>query len=445
MKTIRNGKRVARGRFTKISVLVLAATAAGACDSLLQVELPGNLTEDGLLIPDMANTMVVSAIADFECSYSDFSVSIGGLEDAYWESTGWFTRAWSEYRITSTSGNCGQSNTNAGFATSFQKARFQAEQAYSSISGFEESVADQERLLATAALYAGLVYTVFGEHWCENTVDVGPLMTPSQLLAGGEEWLGTAIGHISGDFDITAVTSSARQLAYLARARNRLSQGNLAGAAADAAQVTDPNFIAWVTRDNSVRKRWNQVYHMLNENKYGTITPPVMVDGVEVAPGFRNLTIAADGTQTVDDGMPDPRVPVENTGQVGQDGVTPHWVQTKYRDQGYDIPLADWAEAQLILAEAEFQGGDAASALGRINALRDRHGLPHASTVDMDVIVEERRREMFLEGRHHADKLRYGLWFPRGQNFNHKGVAYGPTTCLPIDETELELNPNTSG
>ena len=52
---------------------------------------------------------------------------------------------------------------------------------------------------------------------------------------------------------------------------------------------------------------------------------------------------------------------------------------------------------------------------------------------------------MFLEGRHHADKLRYGLWFPRGQNFNHKGVAYGPTTCLPIDETELELNPNTSG
>ena len=170
-----------------------------------------------------------------------------------------------------------------------------------------------------------------------------------------------------------------------------------------------------------------------------------MVDGVEVAPGFRNLTIAADGSQTVDDGMPDPRVPVVNTGQVGQDGVTPHWVQTKYRDQGYDIPLGDWAEAQLILAEAEVMSGDAASALSRINALRDRHGLPHASSVDMGVIVEERRREMFLEGRHHADKLRYGLWFPRGQNFNHKGVAYGPTTCLPIDETELELNPNTSG
>ena len=44
------------------------------------------------------------------------------------------------------------------------------------------------------------------------------------------------------------------------------------------------------------------------------------------------------------DYFPSPRVPVENTGQIGQDGVTPHWVQLKYASQNADIPFAKWTE-----------------------------------------------------------------------------------------------------
>lgn len=213
--------------------------------------------------------------------------------------------------------------------------------------------------------------------------------------------------------------------------------GDMDGARTDALTI-QPDFQAWITRDAGTRKRWNQVYQHHTVNKYSTVAPAISFEGQQVSPGYRNLTIAENGDQTIGDGVPDPRVPVENTGGLGQDGVTPHWIQTKYTYHGDPIPMARWAEAQLILAEIE--GG--AGAVDRINALRDVHGLPHVRSVDLDVIVEERRREFFYEGRFHADKLRQGLWFPEGQGFNHKNIAYGPTTCLPLSDQERQLNPN---
>jgi hypothetical protein len=57
-------------------------------------------------------------------------------------------------------------------------------------------------------------------------------------------------------------------------------------------------------------------------------------------------------------------------------------------------------------------------------------------------MIEERRREFFFEGRFHADKLRYGLWFPRGRGKDHKGIQYGFTTCHLMPESEYELNQN---
>ena len=432
-----------------LSTLAVTALALAGCDGILDVELPGQLTEDDLLRPDMAPMMVNSAVADYECAFSEFVAAIGGLEDTYWESTGWFTRAWAEYQVQATTAAvntlaCGTSDTSAGFFQNFQASRFQAEQAYNAIQGFEAEVPDRERLLATAAVYAGLNYQLFGEHWCEMTADVGPVLTPQQTLGVGEEWFDRAVNHLStsGDFS-TATTPSMLQLAHLGRARVRFSMGDHQGAAQDAAQV-EPGFVAWVTRDGAVRPRWNQVYQHHTRNQYSTVADTVRHNGEVVSTGYRHATIDEAGNTTHGDGVPDPRVPVENTGGTGQDGVTPHWIQTKYTGHSSDIPMARWAEAQLILAEIE--GGQ--QAVDRINALRDVHGLPHFSSSDPQEIqaqiIEERRREFFYEGRFHADKLRYDLWFPLGEGFNHKGVAYGTTTCLPLANEERVNNPNVS-
>lgn len=456
----RHTKGILQGPARWVPILGLAFLVgfATGCDNLLEVELPGAVTEDDLLTPELAETAVLSAMADFECAYAEFAISLGGLEDAFWESTGWFTRAWSEYRVDRTTGavntqECGVSDVAAGFYVNFQAARFQAEQAYAFLQDMGSTTDETEQLLAQAALTAGFTYDVFGESWCSMAVNLGPEMTPAQTLDSAEAWFGRALSHIgtTGDFE-TANTTSVEDMAYLGRARVRYALGDDSGAATDAAQVDD-GFTAVVTRGSSDRKRWNQVYQHLTVSKYGTVPPQVDFEGSLVAfTGYRDLTIAADGRAVNADGSPvmgtgtpDPRVPVENTGQLGQDGVTPHWIQTKYTSYDDPIVFARWEEAQLILAELE--GGQ--SAIDRVNAIRAAHSLPAVTYLSAgdtagirDMILEERRRTFFYEGRWHSDKLRNSLFFPEGLGFNHKGVAYGEATCLELSERERESNPN---
>jgi hypothetical protein len=264
------------------------------------------------------------------------------------------------------------------------------------------------------------------------------------------------------------ITESMEQLAHLIRARVRLDLGTkyaaageragyLQGAAADA-QMIEPDFAAYVTRDGAPDSRKNTFYWNHSVNTHGAIAGP-QPDRVNVGQlipftGYRNLRIDAQGRAVVDGypvvgtGTPDPRVPVEIlTGHFGNDSQTQMYLQLKYVGYGDDIPLARWAEAQLILAEIE--GGQ--SAVNRINALRDVHDLPHFSSSSpseiRDAIIEERRREFFLEGRFWNDKLRHDLWFPRGVGLavpERRGV-YGRATCMVMPESEYQNNPNLRG
>jgi starch-binding outer membrane protein, SusD/RagB family len=324
-----------------------------------------------------------------------------------------------------------------------------AETAHREITGWAGQIGNSDRLLATAATYAGLTYQVFGETYCELTVDVGPLMQPNEVLARSEEWFTTALNHM-GTMDYAIVsTSSLRQLALLGRARARLARGDLQGAAEDARQI-QPDFVAYVTRDASVRPRWNHTYRTLNVQGYSAVADVVQWQGQPVPfTGYRNLSIDAQGRSTIggrpvmNDGVPDPRVPVQFMNEFLQDGVTDNFAQRKYLSTAHDIPLARWAEAQLILAEVE--GG--AAAVARINAIRDANHLPRyqgptdAASI-RDLIIEERRREFFLEGRFLAEKLRQDLWFPRGVGANHKAVTYGNATCFMMPLSEYQNNPN---
>lgn len=431
------------GRRRAMAATLLAAVAVGACGDVLEVELPGDMTEGDLLQPQSAAMIVNSAIADFECSYSMFTVLTAAMEDTWWRATGYWG-GWAEYRTTRPgTAECATDDTNTGWATGFQKARFLAETAHSRISEWGSEVPNADRLLATAATYAGLTYQVFGETYCELTVDVGPLMQSDDVLGRAEQWFTTALGHIGGGDHEIVSTSSLKQLALLGRARVRLALGDLAGAAQDASQI-QPGFVAYATRDNSVRPRWNHVYRQLNVSLYSAVAGVVTWQGQPVPfTGYRDLTIAPDGRPTTGAGVTDPRVPVQYMNEFLQDGVTDNYAQLKYTSTADDIPIARWAEAQLILAEVE--GGE--QAVSRINALRDVHGLPRysgptdAETI-RDLIIEERRREFFFEGRFLAEKLRRDLWFPRGVGANHKAVTYGNATCFMMPLSEYQNNPN---
>jgi len=104
------------------------------------------------------------------------------------------------------------------------------------------------------------------------------------------------------------------------------------------------------------------------------------------------------------------------------------------------IAIGSWKEARLITAE--IAGGQ--TAVSAINTLRTAAGLPLFSSTDPTVIaaqvLEERRRELFLDGHRLNDMLRLNLPFDTGVTF--KGVPYGATTCLPLPDAERLANPN---
>ena len=399
--------------------LVVSTGGLAACKGILSVDLPTRVSAGVLDDPSFAPTMVQGAIADFECAYTNYAGATGLLTDEMIESTGfiaWFS--WDLRRIPSSNSSLGSNTcTGAGYGvyTPLQTARFSASDAYKRIKGFPDAaVPNKTSLLATAAAYEGYALTLLGEGFCQMAIDGGPLMTPAQTLALAETRFTDAM-----QLSATASNSQILNLATLGRARVRLDQGNKTGADADA-KLIPQGFVLNATFDAAAERHRNRVYVDNFVNLYTSVDPR-----------FRSLTFG---------GVADPRVPTKNAGRLGNDGVTPLWQQLRYTTETSPMPIANWNEAQLIIAEAE--GGQAA--VDAINRLHTAAGLPAFSSTDdaatMAQVYEERRRELFLTGHRIADMLRLNIPFDTGTDA--KGQPFGTTTCLPLPDVETLNNPN---
>jgi hypothetical protein len=114
-----------------------------------------------------------------------------------------------------------------------------------------------------------------------------------------------------------------------------------------------------------------------------------------------------------------------------------------YNDQIY-LRIAD---TYLLLAEAQFLGGDAGAAAITINILRNRANATPITAVDIDIdfILDERSRELFSEEHRRYTLLRTGKWFERTQLHNKLG---GPNITerdklFPIPQTVIDANLTT--
>jgi hypothetical protein len=151
-----------------------------------------------------------------------------------------------------------------------------------------------------------------------------------------------------------------------------------------------------------------------------------------VSSSYLNLTVG---------GVADPRVRVrDGGGATGFDRLTPIWYQLKYGSRAAPMPFATGREARLMIAEA--RGGQDAVAI--INSLRATHNLPAFSSTDPAAIraqvIEERRRELWMQGTRLGDMLRLNLPFPSGSL--PRGSVYGTLTCMPMPDQERLGNEN---
>jgi hypothetical protein len=112
------------------------------------------------------------------------------------------------------------------------------------------------------------------------------------------------------------------------------------------------------------------------------------------------------------------------------------------------------ADAYLMYAEvvARGAGGNAGTAVGYVNALRqraygDNSGDITAPDLTPDFVLAERGRELWWEGHRRTDLIRFGQFSTAGVWAWKGGVQAGTTTAAfrnlyPIPATEILANPN---
>lgn len=116
-----------------------------------------------------------------------------------------------------------------------------------------------------------------------------------------------------------------------------------------------------------------------------------------------------------------------------------------------DIPLYRLADIYLMYGEAVTRGGtggDAATALSYVNALRTRAGANTVSSVNTDFFLDERSRELSWEATRRTDLIRYGkftsgtyVWPWKGGVKNGKAVE-DYRNLFPIPANDIVANPN---
>jgi hypothetical protein len=434
------------------------------CESLLEVDLPAQLTDDALENPTGALVQVNSIIAHFEDAYDFHTYRTFGREEGG--------------EVYLCGPMCNVSNYITGYEhfTAFSRS-LDFNRILRGKLTTEWTVQDvplRDRYLALASVYEGATLAVFGMNLCEISLDGGPKQTPGEILTQADAVLTRALAEIqtAGDFAVhNAISTSARTMALGLRAQVRWFKGDNAGAVADAALVPR-GFTAWVTREPGPARQnrgwfsgtsggffevydpvdwWTGLPNPVTNRAWPTVIPFT---------GWTYLGITPDGRAVRDDGIPiRTRAGFHNahgvtTGAVLDTRVTHRTqtiqgkptgqgeVATKFTGEGSDIPLVNWKE--MVLIRAEIEGGQ--RAIDLVNELRTADNLPRVTYADPAnaqqiryMVWEERRRTLYNEARFFYTKLKNldTFWFPRengGTRGQRRGLLGGVRYAMPNDE-----------
>jgi hypothetical protein len=450
-------------------VALALGVALGGCDSLLDVELPAQLTDAALNDPQGAPTVVNSIIAHFEDAYDFHTYRTFGREEGG--------------EVFLCGPMCDVSNyvTDYGHFTVFSRSLDfnRILRGHLTTDWTAQAVPLRNRYLALTSMYEGAALAVFGMNLCEITLNGGKKQTPTEILDLADQALTRALTEIqtAGDFAVqNGIASSARTMTYGLRAQVRWFKGDNAGAVADAQQVPQ-GFVAYVTREagDRLNRGYNSgtaggFFELYDPMNWWTGLPNPVTGRAwpAVIPftGWTYLGILADGRAVSDEGIPirtragwqnavgvtagavtDTRV-THRTSIIQGKPTTSGEVATKWTSDGSDIPLVNWKE--MVLIRAEVAGGQ--QAIDLVNTLRAADNLPrvtYASAANARqikyMIFEERRRALYNEARFFYTKLKNldELWFPRdngGTRGQRRALRGGIRYTLPT--TEYIANPN---
>jgi starch-binding outer membrane protein, SusD/RagB family len=465
----------ARRRTSRLGILTtLAAFAAmslSGCDSkqILTVTDPDVARPEALTSASALPALRAGAIGAFGIAFNGQSSDeeqvhlSASLGDEFINTETFPTRIEFDQRA-QTIGN----TSLVGTFVDINRARGLAQRDVAGIQKFSKNSADSVGLPEVLSL-AGLTYVLFAENYCgavpvstindDGSFNYGPPLTTNQQLD-------SAIAKFNQALAVTGapLTAAFKQLAQVGKGRALLDKGDYAGAAATVAGVST-TFQYFYQHSETTGAQNNGTW---------ALTTNVGRFGVAALKGGNGLPYQTDGDMSKA-GF-DPRVANAirpNNGGHGFDNGVPggelQFVQQKYPARASISVIEDGVEARLIEAEAALSTGDAAGALGILNALRSNAGvltqrgldtliakksaslppLALQATKDAQVnqLFKERAYWLFMTSHRLGDMRRligqYGrateTIFPTGPYF--KGGTYGTDVNSPVPQRE-QNNPN---
>lgn len=419
-RTLRQGRRV----IGALCVALLVPATACNIDDLLDVDTPSRIPAEQLETdPANATLLVNSVIGDFECGFGSYVVAGGLIGDELEDGTQTADRYPFDRRNVQESDRrysefgC----TTLGVYTPLQSARATGDNVIRLLDSWTDAeVPNRADLRATASAYTGYSLILLGEGFCSMVVST---INADRTVAYGGEIMPDSVFELAIarlEDALTSSDASIRNMAQVGLARAHLNLGNYAEAQAAAEQVP-ADFERVVTASTTSSRRENKVWQQ------------------------SSATSSASPVGELYRGLNDPRVPVVDAGRMNALN-RPVFYQAKYANASSAIPLATWEEAQLIIAEAELEIGQLQDAVDILSAMRVANGQTAFSSTDPATVraelIDQRRRELFLESHHLGDFRRYALPFVPAPGATYFGSGnYGDTRCLPLPLVERQNNP----
>jgi len=409
--------------------IVLACLAPVGCADLLDVSLPGNVTESDLG-PSNAETLALSIQGNVEYAWSEYSAVAAHHSDEFDQRSG--------NRQTK---RLGLRLFDPSFQFYIERVWTPLHQAYQEHIEFggrieefsTDDVPNKADLLATINAYGPWPLIALAEGMCGSPIDGGDVLGASALFSLAEQEFSEALSSAAAVGNTRLET-----MARVGRARARIGLEDFSGAISDASMVPE-GFNFMVTRDANPDRRQNATFDRLGETS-----------------GGRRGNVTRNYHEVEWKGVPDPRIQVRFTGELSFDFVTEHVsLANKHLSFDEDMLLASWAEAQMFIADASARSGDLDRAREILNDFHRRAGIPPVTEEDIptrdDVIqhvIQQRNREFFAESGHRMfDHNRWrgtqfdipflgepGSAWPDGVDVH--GERFGDTTCFPVPRNE---------
>jgi hypothetical protein len=428
--------------------LVSAAFCLAACNpkqELLAPQTPSVISPGDIHSATGAEALYTGAIGELKASLNGG----GGNTEAVWNWTGLFTDEFKSGDTFSQRNDADQRNLqdNDGVLTSIynnvQQARGHARTAINALETYDPTAKTH---IAELYMAMGFIEMQMSEDFCNGvpfgeTVDGIAQYTDPLTNADGFK---RAIAHFDSALAIVGSASDAasaqvRNSTLVAKGRAQVDLGQFSSAAATVAPVpTSFQYLFGYSQTTS-------------DNEWWVMGPSVQRysagDSTDVTGPVLNAIPFAS--------MNDPRVPVTNTGKVGEDNQT-IFVSVDLWGRDDPIALTSGVDARLIEAEAKLQAGDFAGMTSVLNALRASKqtlgayetpvmsGLatPSDATTSTNLFFREKALWQFGRGQRMDDLRRLVRQYNRPQdavfpsgNFHKTGV-YGSQVAFPVPDAE---------